>query len=171
MLKSEGTCLNCGKKLKGRQKYFCCDACCRYYDKHKTLEETESRYYREGIPIREFIYIMQQRGEVSLFSHNSGYEFSQEGGFLPNLAELRKLVIKEVTNINIACSYTEFMAKFFTDNGLISDLNSVHKLLEEIEAEGIIKIERNPSLTTTGRPTKFWSEKKGQTIVIRRCIR
>lgn len=117
------------------------------------------------------LYIMQQRGEVSLFSHNSGYEFSQEGGFLPNLAELRKLVIKEVTNINIACSYTEFMAKFFTDNGLISDLNSVHKLLEEIEAEGIIKIERNPSLTTTGRPTKFWSEKKGQTIVIRRCIR
>lgn len=55
MLKSKGTCLNCGKKLKGRQKYFCCDACCRYYDKHKTLEETESRYYREGIPIREFI--------------------------------------------------------------------------------------------------------------------
>lgn len=55
MLKSKGTCLNCGKKLKGRQKYFCSDACCRYYDKHKTLEETESRYYREGIPIREFV--------------------------------------------------------------------------------------------------------------------
>ena len=50
-----GICLNCGKPLKGRQKYFCCDECGRHYDKHKTLEETESRYYRTGIPIREFI--------------------------------------------------------------------------------------------------------------------
>lgn len=50
-----GTCLNCGKPLKGKQKYFCSPECCKYYDKHRTLEQTEAKYYREGIPIREFV--------------------------------------------------------------------------------------------------------------------
>lgn len=51
----EGICLNCGKVLKERQRKFCCIECEEYYDKHQTFEQVEAKYYRQGIPIREFV--------------------------------------------------------------------------------------------------------------------
>ncbi len=51
----EGVCLNCGKALPKQKQKFCCIECQEYYDKHQTFEQVETKYYREGIPIREFV--------------------------------------------------------------------------------------------------------------------
>ena len=51
----KGVCLNCGKILSGKKTKFCCTECEEYYDKHQTYEQVEAKYYRVGIPIREFV--------------------------------------------------------------------------------------------------------------------
>lgn len=57
-----------------------------------------------------------------------------------------------------------FLADFIMKVGVRYSQGEVTKQLSELERTGKIEVRRYPVYTDTGRNSKFWSEKKGQTV-------
>lgn len=59
------------------------------------------------------------------------------------------------------------IAKFFTVHGVRCSSKDFVEILKKLEAQGKITVCRNPAVTKTGKPTKFFSEKGGQTLELK----
>lgn len=88
-----------------------------------------------------------------------------------NMLEIRvrELLSKkaEYTRLN------KFLADFYNEYGVLCDLARLSSgrggsILKTFEKNGEILVSRNPALTDKGKPTKFWQEGKGNTIMLKR---
>jgi len=77
------------------------------------------------------------------------------------------LINSLLNDINI----TNLLASFVNEFGILCDFKTIYGLLDEMESEGIIKINRDPAIRKNGTPTKFWEEKRSQTVIIRRLCK
>ena len=59
------------------------------------------------------------------------------------------------------------IANFFTVHGVKCSSGDFLGILKKLEAQGKITVRRNPAVAKTGRPTKFFSEKGGQTLELK----
>lgn len=119
---------------------------------------------------KEDIFLfLQQQGQMSLFDRGANIGTSAEGLMLTDqqIEEIIKDYIIE--NCKEEIHLTDFYASFFTDHGLLCDIKRIEETLKLFEINGLIQIIRIPQKTSTGRNSQFWSEKKGQEILLRRC--
>jgi three-Cys-motif partner protein len=115
----------------------------------------------------ELFLNIQSSGQMSIFDI-MGSNFSQtvEGDVITK-DEITNKVKSFLQSIHGDIHLTEFLAKFCNEYGLISDFKTLHEILEDLERVRTIKIVRDPATNSRGK-SRFWEEKKGQTIVIRR---
>ena len=59
------------------------------------------------------------------------------------------------------------IANFFTVHGVKCSSGDFVGILKKLEAQGKITVRRSPAVTKTGKPTKFFSEKGGQTLELK----
>lgn len=67
----------------------------------------------------------------------------------------------------------KFLADFYNENGVLCDLARLSSgqrgsILKNFEKSGEIKVMRKPAYTKKGKPTKFWQENKGNTLMLKR---
>jgi len=110
---------------------------------------------------------IQQNRQPSLFDYDDTVTSSVENNIVTK-DEIKKLMSAHIAHGETEVGYTNFIACFFNEHGLLCDIDILRSILIEYEDQGIIEIIRTPSKTQTGLPTKFWNEKKNQHITIRR---
>ena len=64
-------------------------------------------------------------------------------------------------------SLTKAQALFYVKYGAICTTSYINEALKRCEKTNRINVFRNPSITTTGKPTNFMQESKGQTVSIK----
>lgn len=62
--------------------------------------------------------------------------------------------------------YKELVACYVVECGLINDFKVIRKHLENLVDEGILRIEREPSYTKTGKVSSFWSDTSKEKVYI-----
>lgn len=67
----------------------------------------------------------------------------------------------------------KFLADFYNEYGVLCDLSRLSSgrsgsILKTFEKNGEILVSRNPAFTYKGKPTKFWQEGKGNTLMLKR---
>ncbi|MEA4885058.1 MAG: three-Cys-motif partner protein TcmP [Clostridia bacterium] len=67
----------------------------------------------------------------------------------------------------------KFLADFYNEYGVLCDLSRLSSgrngsVLKSLEKIGYIDVQRTPAVTDNGKPTKFWQEGKGNTLLLRK---
>lgn len=109
---------------------------------------------------------IQSGGQLSLMTQTAENEMI-DGSFLET--KIRKMLLKttEYTRLN------KFLADFYNEYGVLCDLSRVSSgrggsVLKTLEKNGEVLVSRNPAFTDKGKPTKFWQEGKGNTLMLKR---
>lgn len=116
----------------------------------------------------ELFISVQQRGQLSLFDIDSGFSSTAENE-LVTTDYIRTKLQEHLSGVSCETRLTELLAGFVNNYGLLCEFQSICSILREMEATGSIEIERSPALKQNGKPTEFWREAKGKTVVVRRC--
>ena len=64
-------------------------------------------------------------------------------------------------------STSEAIADFYAQEGVICKTDVIRKALRQMEKDGTITVKRDPCLTSTGKPSTFFTSAKGQKVLIR----
>ena len=115
----------------------------------------------------ELFINIQQQGQYSLFDIGTIGASSAEGDTYSR-EEIVQMIEKHLTNVTADVHITKFLASFVNEYGIVCEFKMVYEILEELKCSGKIDIIRTPKLTSSGKPTAFWEEKKEQQITIRR---
>lgn len=116
----------------------------------------------------ELFINIQQKGQLSLFDIDDTYSSSLEGDLI-TINEVENMIKTHLSNCDTSIGITKFIASFFNANGLICDFDMIYKILNEMEQNNLIQIERHPEKTQKGRKSSFWEESREKTVIIRRC--
>jgi len=118
---------------------------------------------------KEELFInIQQHGQGTLFDFDSDISSSIENEYVSKesiLANVKEHLLNCVEDIN----YTKFIATFFTEYGLLCDIDMIKEVLTELKDNGSIELIRSPAFTEKGKPSVFWEEKSDKTLTIRRA--
>lgn len=109
---------------------------------------------------------IQSGGQMSLLQQTAENEEVSEEVLMEKTKEL-------LERTSIHTRLNQFLANFYNQYGVLCDLSRLSSgqggsILKTLEKNGYIDVQRTPSLTKTGKPSKFWQEKKGQTICLRK---
>lgn len=115
----------------------------------------------------ELFLNIQQAGQPSLFDSIPEISTSVEGDFMTR-EEIENRLDFFLAKRQQPISITKLLAGFINENGLICDFNLIHDILSSWQAHGKIDITRKPALTKNGVVSKFWEEKKDQSVIIQR---
>jgi len=113
-----------------------------------------------------FLYV-QQEGRYTLFDNIPSVSTTLENEVV-TFEEIKTLIKEQLLLLPNNIGLTKLLATFVNNYGLLCEFKMIYNILEEMEKVGSIKIIRTPALTKYRTPSKFWEEKKGQTIVINR---
>ncbi len=108
----------------------------------------------------EFLKDIQSGGQMSLFQEDFNHQIIDE-------ITIRERVIELFSRYNTWISLTEAEAVFYAKYGAICKSGEIIKVLKTLEKDGRIVVNRNPSLTKTGKPSTFMTEGHGQTVSVR----
>lgn len=112
-----------------------------------------------------YIYI-QKNTQTSLLE---GTNFLSKGGGEWIAKEIITNKIKTCINeLDSEISITKFIADFICKTGIFCEFNNIYAILEELKCKNFIHIIRTPSITKKGLPSKFWGEKTGQSVILKR---
>jgi len=85
------------------------------------------------------------------------------------MAKVRELLATttEFTRLN------KFLADFYNEYGVLCDLSRLSSgrggsILKTLEKSGEIIVQRNPAFTRYEKPSKFWQEGKGNTLLLKK---
>lgn len=115
----------------------------------------------------ELFINIQQQGQYSLFDMGTIGASSAEGDTYSR-DEIADMVEKHISTFPADVRITKFLASFVNEYGIVCEFKMIYDILDELRLSGKIDIVRVPKLTSSGKPTAFWEEKKGQQITIRR---
>lgn len=111
---------------------------------------------------------IQRGGQTSLFQQTAENEEVSEQILMDKMMEL-------LVNTTFYTRLNQVLANFYNQYGVLCDLSRLSSgrgqggsILKTLEENGYIDVKRTPPYTKTGRPSKFWQEKKGYTISLRR---
>jgi len=117
----------------------------------------------------ELFLNIQQGGQLSLFDVALEYTSTAEGEILTE-TDIEKMVRENILNTKSNTGITVFLAQFCNEYGIVCPFSMIHTILERLEQQGEIEIVRNPALTRSGTKRRFWDEKDGKTVSIRRKL-
>lgn len=117
----------------------------------------------------ELFINIQQEGQLSIFDLGVVGSPSIEGEVY-SIAEIKSKVIAHINALHCPVTITKFLASFMNEYGLICEFKTIYTILEELQIEKQITIERVPSRTRKGMPTNFWEESKDHSVTIRRGV-
>ena len=115
----------------------------------------------------ELFINIQQGGQLSFFDLGSACTSSVEGEVYSR-SEIEAKVIDHLNKSPAHVQITKFLASFVNEYGLICEFKMIYEILEELQTQKAITIERIPERTQTGKPTAFWEESKDHSVTIRR---
>lgn len=114
---------------------------------------------------KHLVLDIQDKGQNSLFSKTADNEFVDDSLLIDCIEEL-------LYKTNGPIRLNVFLAKFFDTYGVLcqssrlsSNPNSILKILEK---NNDIIVTRTPVCTNSGKPTRFWNEKGGQTVILKK---
>ena len=133
------------------------------------------------------LYIdVQSGGQLSLFEldvtqHMKATEYQIRRGIVEVLgkssASFSKVIRQlgssdcdEQTTKAFNVRLNSLLADFFCEKGVVCAKKDVIEILKKLESEGMIEVSREPSHTDRGAETKFWSDDKGKTVLIKRKV-
>lgn len=115
----------------------------------------------------ELFFRIQKSGQLSLFDLCTDYTSSVEGELLTK-EEIEQKVKQTLNRFSEEIRITKFLALFVNEHGLVCEFKMIYDILEEFKIMGMIDIIRIPEKTKGGQISKFWEEKDGRKIIIRR---
>jgi len=109
---------------------------------------------------------IQSSGQLSLIPQTAENEMIDDGLLDKKVRELLSTTV-EYTRLN------KFLADFYNEYGVLCDLSRLSSgrggsILKTLEKNDGILVLRNPAFTDKGKPTKFWQESKGNTLMLMR---
>lgn len=109
---------------------------------------------------------IQSGGQTSFWQQTAENEEVSEDMLMEKVSKL-------LENTTTYTRLNQFLADFYNQYGVLCDLSRLSSgqggsILKTLEENGYIDVQRTPPLTKTGRPSKFWQEKKGYTICLRK---
>jgi hypothetical protein len=109
---------------------------------------------------------IQSGGQLSLLPQTAENEILDEGVIKAKVQDLLETTT-EYVRLN------EFLADFYNEYGVLCDLAHLSSgrrgsILKSLEKNGGILVVRNPARTGKGKPTQFWREEKGNTLMLKR---
>jgi len=105
---------------------------------------------------------VQNKGQMSLYDMSADNEIISPEFLMDKSAQL-------LTRYNSSIRLRDFLADFYNEYGVLcssSKLRGAKSALATLEQENQIKVIRTPSTTPTGKESRFWEEKSGQTVEI-----
>jgi three-Cys-motif partner protein len=107
---------------------------------------------------------IQNGGQYSLIQQTAENEYIDD-------TLLETLVKGEVDKLNAPTSLTTFLANFYNTHGVICGTPRLSSgkggsVLKTLEANAYICVQRTPDVTDKGKPTRFWQEGKGNTLLL-----
>ena len=112
---------------------------------------------------------IQQGGQLSLFDITPEYTSTVEGDILTE-SDIEAMVKASILHSGQDTRITEFLAKFCNEYGVVCPFSMIHTILGKFESNGEINIIREPALSKTGASRRFWDEKDGKKVIIRRHL-
>ena len=109
---------------------------------------------------------IQGGGQLTWLSQTAENEIIDDSILEEKVHEVLARTI-EYTRLN------KFLADFYNEFGVICDLSRLSSgrggsILKTLENSGNILVKREPAVTKTGKPTRFWQEGKGNTLMLKR---
>lgn len=109
---------------------------------------------------------IQSGGQLSFMQQTAENEMIDDSVLEEKVLELLSINPKYI-HLN------EFLADFYNEYGVLCDLSRLSSgrsgsVLKRLEKNGVIQVMRNPATTEKGKPTSFWQEIKGQTLMLRK---
>ena len=110
---------------------------------------------------------IQQQGQLSLFDISPSCTSTAEGEILTE-TDIENMLRAHIRNLGTDTRITVFLARFCNEHGIVCPFNMIYTILDRLAQQGAIEIIRNPELTKLGSKRRFWDEKDGKTVAIRR---
>ncbi len=109
---------------------------------------------------------IQSAGQLSLFQQTAENEMVSEDMLMGRVKALLEST-SDFIRLN------KFLADFYNEYGVLCDLARLSSgrsgsVLKTLESCRYIDVQRTPALTDKGKPSKFWQEGKGNTLVLRK---
>jgi len=109
---------------------------------------------------------IQNRGQLSLMPQTAENEMIDDNILMAKVRELLATTT-EFTRLN------KFLADFYNEYGVLCDLSRLSSgrggsILKTLEKSGEIIVQRNPAFTRYEKPSKFWQEGKGNTLLLKK---
>ncbi len=109
---------------------------------------------------------IQGGGQLTLLPQTAENEIIDDRILEEKIRELLSTTL-DFTRLN------KFLADFYNEYGVLCDLSRLSSgrggsVLKAFEKSGKIIVSRTPTLTDNGKPTKFWQESKGHTLMLKR---
>lgn len=114
----------------------------------------------------ELVYEIQNCGQLSLLPETAENEMIDD-------ETLNEKVLELLSNTFGWINLNKFLASFYNEYGVLcpsSRLSCRKKgsILKTLEKDGTIIVERTPVLTAEGKPSIFWQEGHGRTLLLKR---
>jgi len=109
---------------------------------------------------------IQSAGQLSLLPQTADNEMIDDSLLECRVRDLLSRTT-EFTRLN------KFLADFYNEYGVLCDLSRLSSgrsgsILKTFEKSGEIQVVRKPAVTEKGKPSKFWQESKGNTLMLKR---
>ncbi len=109
---------------------------------------------------------IQSGGQMSIMPQTAENEMVSEDLLME---KIKKLLESTTTFIRL----NKFLAGFYNEYGVLCDLSRLSSgrsgsVLKALEESGYIEVQRTPAITDRGKPSKFWQEGKGNTLMLRK---
>lgn len=117
----------------------------------------------------ELFLNIQNDGQLSLFDFDPTVSKTAEGEMVTK-DEIKDKIRAFLKNAKGDLRIKKFLAGFCNEYGLLCDFKMMHEILEQMDTAGELEIVRNPATNSRGK-SRFWDEKNGQTVTIRRLTK
>lgn len=112
---------------------------------------------------------IQNDGQLSLFDFDPTVSKTAEGEMVTK-DEIKDKIRAFLKNAKGDLRIKKFIAGFCNEYGLLCDFKMMHEIIEQMDTAGELEIVRNPATNSRGK-SRFWDEKNGQTVTIRRLTK
>ena len=109
----------------------------------------------------ELFIDIQSGGQLSMFEQTVENDIINQG-------DIQRKLTLFLENIPTGISVNKLLAAFYTEFGVLCKSGDIKSILVNMEKENQIEVMRVPPLTTSGKPSVFFTEGKGKSVTIRR---
>lgn len=110
---------------------------------------------------KELLVIVQNKMQLSLFDQDVDNNIVDE-------SDIYVRVKHRIEGLRVGRPMGEFMAEFFTEEGVVCSTGDIMTAMRSLEKENYVEVVRDPPMTANGHPSSFFTDGKGHKVTIRR---